>query len=275
MEIDYRAAINAISDVVQNRPAPIREFDQIYMKTGDMVAMSIFMAERFADLDLVFIGDGDGIALSIAHLVQEKVLERGPKSMLILDFDERIVNSIVRFADHYKLEGQIGAVLYNVIDPLPKTVIGCKGAFYTNPPWGASNDGESVLAFLERGMEAVTPGGLGAVVIADDASLPWTQDVLHRTQEHALRTGFIVGEMVPTWHLYHLDDAPDLKSCAMLLRGVRVESMPTRSEPLPHERRRNFYGRDNPLRHRYVREKKTLNYGRAPEDTYFLEALET
>jgi hypothetical protein len=36
-EIDLRSAINAISDVVQNRPRPIRELDQIYMKTGDMV----------------------------------------------------------------------------------------------------------------------------------------------------------------------------------------------------------------------------------------------
>lgn len=37
MEFDLRKAINAISDVVQNRPAPIREFDQIYMKVADMV----------------------------------------------------------------------------------------------------------------------------------------------------------------------------------------------------------------------------------------------
>jgi hypothetical protein len=30
-EIDLRAAINAISDVVQNRPRPLRDMDQIYM----------------------------------------------------------------------------------------------------------------------------------------------------------------------------------------------------------------------------------------------------
>jgi len=35
--IDLKDAINAISDVVQNRPRPLREFDQIYMKTGDMI----------------------------------------------------------------------------------------------------------------------------------------------------------------------------------------------------------------------------------------------
>lgn len=43
-EIDLRKAINALSDVVQNRPRPIRQFDQIYMKTGDMVLQSEFVA---------------------------------------------------------------------------------------------------------------------------------------------------------------------------------------------------------------------------------------
>lgn len=38
--IDLREGINAVSDVVQNRPRPLREFDQIYMKTGDMVLQS-------------------------------------------------------------------------------------------------------------------------------------------------------------------------------------------------------------------------------------------
>jgi len=32
-EIDLRAALNAVSDVVQNRPRPLRVFDQIYMKS--------------------------------------------------------------------------------------------------------------------------------------------------------------------------------------------------------------------------------------------------
>jgi len=36
-EIGLRAAVNAISDVIQNRPRPLREFDQIYMKAGDML----------------------------------------------------------------------------------------------------------------------------------------------------------------------------------------------------------------------------------------------
>jgi len=46
-DIDLRAAINAVSDVVQNRPRPLREMDQIYMKTGDMVMQSELVARTY------------------------------------------------------------------------------------------------------------------------------------------------------------------------------------------------------------------------------------
>lgn len=62
-EINLKDAINAVSDVVQNRPRPLRNVDQIYMKTGDMVMQSEQVA-RWADgKRLAFIGDGDAIRL--------------------------------------------------------------------------------------------------------------------------------------------------------------------------------------------------------------------
>lgn len=47
-KLDLRRAINAVSDVIQNRPQPLREFDQIYMKAGDMVLQTSLIAQRFA-----------------------------------------------------------------------------------------------------------------------------------------------------------------------------------------------------------------------------------
>jgi predicted methyltransferase len=72
MALDFREALNAISDVVQNRPAPLREFDQIYMKVADLVIQAEFIARKFDGLDTVFIGDGDSISLSTMHLKQKK-----------------------------------------------------------------------------------------------------------------------------------------------------------------------------------------------------------
>jgi N4-bis(aminopropyl)spermidine synthase len=274
MEFDLRKAINAISDVVQNRPAPIREFDQIYMKVADMVIQSEYVARVFNNKHVVFIGDGDGIALSAAHLKAQDVIKYGPQSITLLDFDERIINSVRRFGEKLQPKIKISAHLYNVAEALPPEHFGTYDAFHINPPWGASNGGESVMAFLERGSQATNEKSLGIVVIADDPDLPWTQEVLRDTQRRAFELGYAVAELLPQLHLYHLDDAPDLRSCSCLFRRIDPSCMQPLSRPLESERLDNFYGKSFPLRFRYVREQPTLNTGRESDRLYMLEKLE-
>ena len=102
-DIDLKAAINAVSDVVQNRPRPIREFDQIYMKTGDMVMQSEFVASWANKKRLAFIGDGDSISVCVAYLHARGILNYGPSMTTVFDFDERMVGAINRFADRERL----------------------------------------------------------------------------------------------------------------------------------------------------------------------------
>jgi len=274
MEFDLRKAINAISDVVQNRPAPIREFDQIYMKVADMVIQAEYVARVFDNKDVVFVGDGDGIALSAAHLKAQDVINYGPKSITLLDFDERIVNSVRRFGEKLRPKIEVSAYLYNVAEALPPEHFGAYDGFHINPPWGASNDGESVIAFFERGGQATKAKSLGIVVIADDPDLPWTQEVLRDTQNRALELGYVVSELLPQLHFYHLDDAPDLRSCSCLFRRIDPDRMHKTSQSLEPARLDNFYGKNNPLRFRYVRERITLNPDRESEQLYRLEKLE-
>lgn len=151
-EIDLRAAINAISDVVQNRPRPLREMDQIYMKTGDMVLQSELVAKWANNKRLAFIGDGDAISVCVAYLKHRGILDFGPSEITVFDFDERICGAVTRFADMERLS-TLSATLYNCLDAFPR--VGEFDCFYTNPPWGASNDGASVNVFVQRGMEAV------------------------------------------------------------------------------------------------------------------------
>ena len=273
-EIDLRSAINAISDVVQNRPRPLRELDQIYMKTGDMVLQSELVA-RWADKKrLAFIGDGDAISVCVAYMRERGIIDFGPSQIVVFDFDERICGAVTRFADKERLE-TLSAQLYNCLEPFPGPVdFDC---FYTNPPWGASNDGESVKVFMQRGMEATNFAGEGMVVIADDPHLPWPQRVLANAQSFALECGFFVQKMMPRLHSYHLDDAPDLRSCNLMFKALpdnhRAGGESTAiSDPI---RLVNFYGRDNPPRVRYVREKKRLDYGKAPDEEYSFESWES
>jgi len=271
IDIDLRAAINAVSDVVQNRPRPLREFDQIFMKTGDMVLQSELVARWSNGKRLAFIGDGDAIGLCVAHLHNGGIINYGPAEMVVFDFDERVCSAVTRFADRERLES-LRAVLYNCLDAFPgPTDFDC---FYTNPPWGASNDGESVKVFVQRGMEATGYGGEGMVVIADDLELEWPKQVLANVQEYAIASGFFVQKMMPRLHSYHLDDNPDLRSCNLIFKALRRAPSSVESSAIMDEARlANFYGRENPPRVRYVRERKRVDYGKAHEDEYSFDLL--
>jgi N4-bis(aminopropyl)spermidine synthase len=272
-EIGLKDAINAVSDVVQNRPRPLREFDQIHMKSGDMVMQSEIVADWADGKRLAFIGDGDAISVCVAYLRARDVLNFGPTKITVFDFDERNVQAVKRFADHERL-GHLDAVLYNCLDPFPQP--GRFDCFYTNPPWGASNQGASVNVFMQRGFEAVAEGGEGLVVIADDDELMWSKLVLANVQRYASQQGFYVSRMQRKLHEYHLDDAPDLRSCNLFFSAVPGHAVAARSAaiPLGDERLLNFYGMGQSPRVKYVREKKKPDYGRASEDEYSIEWLE-
>jgi predicted methyltransferase len=272
LEIDLRAAINAISDVVQNRPRPLREFDQIYMKSGDMVLQSELVA-RWADGKRVaFMGDGDAISVCVAYLQDSKLFDYGPKEIVVFDFDERIVNAVLRFAEAKELK-HLSAHLYNCLDAFEFP--GQFDCFYTNPPWGQSNEGESVKVFVQRGMEAAGYAGEGLIVIADDASREWTQQVLANVQRFALSSGFFVQKMMSRLHSYHLDDAPDLRSCNLFLKALPNSAPPGVSEPITDEHRlSNFYGRGLGPRIQYVKEKMRVDYGKANDTEYSFELRE-
>ncbi len=272
-QVDLHRAINAVSDVVQNRPRPLRDFDQIHMKTGDVVVQSELVADWADKKRLAFIGDGDAISVCVAYLMSRDVLSFGPSKITVFDFDERTVNAVKRFADKERLDN-LDAELYNCLEAFPDR--GKYDLFYTNPPWGASNSGESVNVFVERGIEAVRYEGEGMIVIADDDELEWPKQVLATVQSFSLERGFYVSRMQRKLHEYHLDDAPDLRSCNLF-----VSSLPNNSHRLKPstattaDRLENFYGKLQPPKVRFVRERKKPDYGKAPDDEYELELLES
>src|SRR3546814_3932554 len=89
-EIELKDAINAVSDVVQNRPRPLRNFDQIYMKTGDMVLQSELVARWTDGKRLAFICDGDAISECVALLKHRQSFDEGPSLITVFDFDQRL-----------------------------------------------------------------------------------------------------------------------------------------------------------------------------------------
>jgi predicted methyltransferase len=275
-QIDLRLAMNAVSDVVENRPRPLRQFDQIYMKSGDMLRQSEVVASWADGQRLAFIGDGDGISITVAHLMALKFFNYGPTRISVFDFDERIINSVKRFAAAHRLDDTLHAHLYNAIDAFPET--GEHDFFYTNPPWGQHNDGESVAAFVQRGMESIGYQGHGMIVIADDhpddPHVTWPQRVLSKTQTFALSNGFYISRMMPRESLYHLHDEHEhVPSCNLIISSLADEERNLMSDPLELSRLQNFHGQDKPLEIRYIRERSRPDYGRASESEYELERI--
>ena len=210
----------------------------------------------------------------MVYLRAREILPYGPERVTVFDFDERICNAILRFADHERL-GNLDARLYNCLEAFP--ALGEFDAFYTNPPWGASNDGESVIVFTQRGMEAVGFAGNGAVVVADDPTLDWPSRVLANLERTALDAGFYIQRVMPQVHSYHLDDAPDLRSCNVLLRSIGTSANVRAAVSLPitdPARLEHFYGHGSAPRVRYVRERLRLDYGKANENEYELQLIE-
>ena len=201
-----------------------------------------------------------------------EIFPHGPSEIVVFDFDERICNAVERFADKERL-GTLRSCLYNVLDAFPEC--GEFDCFYTNPPWGASNDGESVKVFMQRGMEATAYRGAGMVVVADDPGLDWTKRVLARLQGAALDAGFFVQRMPTHVHSYHLDDNPDLRSCNVIVNAVDDDARSVASEEIRDaDRLAHFYGRNLVPRVRYVREKPRLDYGMAHDTDYEFDLLE-
>lgn len=233
-----------------------------------MVLQSEFVADWADGRSLAFVGDGDSISTCVAYLKVRGIVDYGPTRIKVFDFDERMVGAIKRFADKERINF-LDAELYNCLDPLPESdTFDC---FYTNPPWGASNGGDSVNVFAKRGVELLGYEGDGLIVIADDEELDWTQEVLSNVQGFLANQGFYVSRLMPRLHAYHLDDSPDLRSCNLLIRSRPQNRRDWVSEAITDSAvLENFYGLSAPPAVRYVKERKRVDYGKAHDDEYEL-----
>jgi len=244
--------LNAISEVIYNRPSPIRKYDQIHMRVGDFTQHIELIAGLMANRQAVFMGDGDSTALAVCYLSHLDLIPT-PQHCTVLDFDERIVRSIRRFSHEFGFQDRIDAHLYNVVDPLPESLSRSHDFFYTNPPYGSANAGFSAIAFISRSLELCLRGSTGCVILPYDANLPWTKTVLLNVQRFLLESNLIIRGMISMLHLYHLDDNPNLRSGTIIAEVVEKKELMYQGKRIPFGKLKNFYGRSTTSMPRYIR----------------------
>lgn len=237
--------------VAYHRPRALREFDQIYMMSGDMLAQVDLMKTYIESKRIVFLGDGDGMSMLFGLFAAKQEIEP-PRSILVLDFDKRILANIQRFSESNGFKNS-GIVLqthpYNVIDPVPEEFIGTSDFFYINPPYGSRNFGKSTVAWLERCMELCTYACTGCLVVPYDDKERWSQLAMLQIQRFLVEKGFVIRDMVSHMHYYHLKDNPVLQSATIIVdRLERYDSSYARTY-LPDNLITNLYGRPRQLPH--------------------------
>lgn len=210
--------MEAVEIVAQARPEALRIYDQIPMRSRDLLRQVTLIAPYLAGKFIVFMGDYDSTSLLIGLLVKRGSIP-SPKSMLLLDFDERLLSVADKLATQYDFQDILETRLYNAFDPIPSELIGKFDWFYTNPPYGSHNLGESARLFITRGCELARQNvANGCIILPDDEFRPWTRSAMHSTQRFLCECGWTIDEKINKLHRYYLDDDRELASSVILVK---------------------------------------------------------
>lgn len=230
------------------RPESLRAFDQIPMRGSDLLCQVKLIAPHLAGKRIVFVGDHDGTSLLLGLLSSQGMI-KGPAQMTLLDFDDRLLEVASALADEHHFSERFTSRLYNVFDPLPKELVGTFDAFYTNPPYGASNLGESARLFITRGCELTNSvWSKGYILLPTDHERLWTRASMLATQSFLLTHGWGIAAQLPQLHRYHLDDDAALMSSLLCVEReaavMHAPSLPWQGRAVSPSEIPHFYGRD-------------------------------
>lgn len=240
---DPDAAVVALLDEqTGQRPFPLREFDQIHMRTVDAARHLQALSAYTEGKHVVFMGDSDGVALGLVTAARRSLLP-SPAGVTLCDFDDRVLESTRLSARRYGTSALLDVRRYNVFSPLPADLQERFDFFHTNPPYGMYNQGRSVVAFLERCLAASKHASAGVVVLGNDARREWTLRVLCVVLQYLISRGVTPSRVLQRVHRYSLDDDPDLESGLIYCQSVLPAPVVGPDSPLPRSYVKYFYGR--------------------------------
>lgn len=214
--------LDAVMVLERSRATPLRRYDQIPMVGTDLLRQAKFIGHYVAGKAVAFVGDADGMNSLLGML--GKLGAPQPERMLVLDFDERVLEVARGLAERYGFGDRLDLRRYNAFDPVPDDLPSGYDWFYTNPPYGARNDGASARLFVARGIELTGHHpGAGCLILPYDGEREWTRRAMLATQEFLNAAGWVVREAVSELHRYHLDDDRGLASSSLLVERVSVQ----------------------------------------------------
>lgn len=233
--------VNLADQVTYRRPVANRTFDQIFMHGGDMIQQTLLMHNFLDDKNVLFLGDGDGMSMMFGLFATNGITSK-PKGLTVLDFDERMVNNIMKFSRDFNFTIPVKTSVYNVIDKSEMELRRKFDFFYINPPYGSKNKGLSTIAWLHCCMDLCDEDASGCLVIPYDEKVTWTVEAMKNIQKFLIENGFVIREMITGMHNYHLPEAPDLTSATIIVDRIKTSLSEFEDLLLPKSYVINLYG---------------------------------
>ncbi len=186
---DAFGILSRYREIARNRPRPTAEYDQGYIKEEDVMRRIAFIYERgdLENTDILVIGDDDLISLGMA-------LTGLPRSIVVLEIDERLINFINEHAEKHGLP--VEAHRFDVREDLPDELRGKFDVFITDPVETI----EGITLFLSRAASGLrgrgSSGYFGLTHL--EASLPKWREI----QKRLLSMQFVITDMLRDFNIY-------------------------------------------------------------------------
>ncbi|MCX6168707.1 MAG: bis-aminopropyl spermidine synthase family protein [Ignavibacteriales bacterium] len=246
--------VDLADKVVLSRPPALRDNDQIYMMSGGMILQTLLMHDYIGGKHIIFVGDGDGMSMMFGIFSHHGIIPK-PSYMTVLDMDKRTLSHIKRFANAEGFGHIIDVRSYNVFETVPKDLVEQADVFYTNPPYGSKNCGNSGIVFLSRCMELSKKSkSYGIAILPYGSGHPWSITAMYNIQKFVVDHGYSVSEMICGLHKYHLPDNPILASGYVVMDRINYIPHPWTNSVVPSEYLKNFYGDHNNTLPHYIEE---------------------
>lgn len=197
--------------MVEDRPLPLKEYDQAYITPECTLARIAYMADR-GDLlgkDVILLGDDDLVGLGIA-------LSGLARRVVVVEIDERLNRFVGEKAISDGLSIEIAA--HDLRDPLPPSLTRCFHTFLTDPPDTLAG----METFVARGLEALRGGG-GAgyfgMTMVESSLRTWRELQRRLVQKYDL----VITDLVYDFNLY--------RNWNYLLGSIRSDLEPLTASP--------------------------------------------
>ena len=181
-------------EITKDRPLPVGEYDQGFVRPQDTIRRMIFMYQRgdIEGREIFILGDDDLLSVAIG-------LTGLAKRITVVEIDKRLVEFIEGFSQRYA-PGLITVQQYNVLEPLPKGEQGKYQVCVTDPV--ETHNGFRL--FVTRCLSTLE--GVGAAAYVGLTHLEASLKKWHKYQGMLNRAGLAITDIIRDFAYYPEED---------------------------------------------------------------------